>query len=108
MNNKRYVRALKRASKAALASGKITQEKFDEIQDVIKNPVRKDKDGNECNILNESRKKCVEIYTIESGQSWATIDVEGFEWGNIWQWIKDHLPQILQVISALLTIFMFL
>ena len=106
-----YSLALHRASKTALQKGEITQEKFDTIKSVIRNPIRKSEDGRTADILEEAKKHTVTMAAAdESLPADIRTEVVGlnFDFGKIWEWIKTHLPQILQCIAALLSIFVLL
>ena len=104
-----YSIALHRAARVAFHEGKITQEQADTINGVIQNPIRKAEDGRTCDVLDEARQHTAVIAAHDSSISDGSQAFNlNFDWSAIWKWIVDHLPQILQCIAALLSIFVLL
>lgn len=106
-----YSMSLHRAARVALHEGKITQEQADTINGVIRSPLRKSEDGRTCDILEEARQHTAVIAAHDPNLSAEERNQAfnfSFDWSSIWTWIKDHLPQILQCIASLLSIFILL
>ena len=109
-----FALALHRAARVQLKAGKITKEQFEQVSEAVAFPVRKDKDGKTCNLLDELQTKSVTMMqadqTFEAtyGFSISQLITGGINWQGLWKWIEDHLPQILECLASLISIFVLL
>jgi len=100
--------ALHRASVIALHKGTITEEQANTIDSIITNPNRKSLTGEHADVLDLTRQKTAELARGDSAlppEVHAEVGMTSFNWQAIWTWIENHLPQILQCIAAIISIF---
>jgi hypothetical protein len=103
-----FSHALRHAARVGLEEGKITQSDHDTIESVVSNPVRKSTGGQTADVVERTRQHAVYMAFNDKNLSTEVrenVDEAGFNWEGIWQWILANLPEILQVIAALISIF---
>jgi hypothetical protein len=84
----------RRAARESFRDGKLTQDQYDQLMQVLRHPIRNRLNGTgRTDLLIE-----VEKYTYEQ------MPKEGINWEAIIQWLKDHWFDILKLLLSLLVL----
>src|SRR4030042_6111200 len=84
----------RRAARESFRDGKLTQDQYDQIMQVLRHPIRQRLNGTgRVNILAK-----VEEYTRDN------LPKTGINWEAILQWLKDHWFDILKLILSLIVL----
>jgi hypothetical protein len=84
----------RRAARESFQEGRITQEQYDQLMQVLRHPIRNRLNGvGRIDLLVE-----VKNYTYER------LPKEGINWEIIIQWLKDHWLDILKLLLSLLVL----
>jgi len=97
--------AFRRAVRLAELRGEISEEDANVLHNAIRSPHRWNRAGKRIDLLDEIEDDAAIGYHAE--QVMAGVSAP-FDWGSLIDWIKSHLPEILQLIASLISIFILL
>ena len=95
-----------KAGRSALRAGDITRDEWRVLRGVLWRPKRRDREGKMFNVLDELEQDIAKMSGLPQGA--VVVEGEGwaFDWNVLLDWLKDNLAIIVEMIRALLNIFM--
>lgn len=99
-----FTRTLRRGARLALLTGKISGEQWVQVQELIRNPTRKNEAGQDVDLLAETAQESLADMQ-EATLVPATETVQSVNWTGILSFLQQVMPTIIQFIQSLLVLF---